>query len=375
MILGIAEDFTSNISLDTQLTSPSDSGLFLNSGVHPSITLENLLAFLPSEYTVEKDYDSDKTYGKFENTRNKSDLVVYNNKIYQSLVTANTGNQPDTSTNEWLETNIESLRLKHLIFSVLDKAYADLRLTKRLVDSQEIYDIGKHEITLPNDYAAWVFEPKGSDYVTIKINQVAFTKKSTTPVNLYVVNQGVLIDTLQITPSNGIVEFKDLNYTFKGKGSWYFVIDAQDVLVGDYNIDPLSFNGFVVSTAVGTGDSPETAKYSYSTNGNGLGFNISCYLDSSNYIENNIESFGNYVRALFEYVVFQTYYHNSNNQSNRAQRIQMKDEVLLMELKSLQSDTVVRRYNSEKKKAIKQLQLTFDTELDDNDYEIEVTTI
>jgi len=375
MILGIAEDFTTDVTLDTQLTSTSDSGLFLNSGVHPSITLENLLAFLPSEYTVSTAYNPATTYGIFEDTRNKKDLVVYDNKIYQSIATANTGNQPDTSASQWLETNIESLRLKNLIFSVLDKAYADLHLTKRLVDSQEIYEIGKHDVTLPSNYAAWVFEPKGSDYVTLKINQISFTKKSTTPVSLYVINQGVLIDTLTITPNNGVVDFRDLNYSFKGKGQWYFAIDSQDVVVGDYYVDPLNYNGFIASTAIGIGTSPETATYNYSTKGNGLGFNISAYLDSSSYIDNNIESFGSYVRALFEYVVFQTFYHNSNNQSNRAQRIQMKDEVLLMELKSLQSDTVVRRYNYARKKAIKQLQLTFDTELDDNEFEIEIDTI
>lgn len=375
MVVGIAEDFTSNVVLDSQLKN-SQSGLFLNSGVHPSITVQNLLAFLPSDFTVTTAWDNAVTYGKFEDTRNKRDLVVHESKIYQSIKADNTNQVPTTETDYWLETNIESLRLKDFIFKIIDRVRADLRLTKRLVDNQYIYEVGEQSVTLPNDYAAWVFEPKGSDYVSIRLNQVSFQKSGVTPVNLYVINQGVLIDTLTVTPSNGIVEFKDLEYTFKGKGKWIFAIDATDVNIGSGYIDPLSYDGFVCYTTTGIGDAPETATYNYNARGNGLGFNVTAFLDSEVYFDNNINEFGSFIRATFEYMAFTMFLHNSNNQSSTPQRWQMDSKTLLIELKDEKVDTVIKRYKTEKKQALKKLEKTFDTHLsDDSGFEVEITTI
>ncbi|MEN8122207.1 MAG: hypothetical protein ABFS35_17810 [Bacteroidota bacterium] len=372
MVLGIAEDFTSDVLLDTQLKS-STSGLYLNSGVHPSITIDNLLNFLPIINVTTKAWDSTKTYGEY--VRDKADLVTYNNKLYQSIKSANLNQNPTTETAYWLETNLSSLRLKNLIQQVKDKVYSDLNLTVRLINNQALYEIGDKVKALPNDYAAWVFEPKGSDYTSFRINQISFQKESTTPVNLYVINQGVLIDTLTITPSNGIFEFKDLEYTFSGKGKWIFAIDSTDVLVSGKSIDSLKYDGFVVYTATGIGATPESADYSYGTMGNGLGFNITTYLDSSLYISNNVNEFSNFIRATFEYVVFQMFLHNPNNMSNLNVLIQMEKDIVLQELKNIQANTVAKRYEDEKRKAIKQLQKTFDTQLDDNEYEIEITTV
>lgn len=376
MVLGIAEDFTSDVVLDTQLKSIPESGLFLNSGVHPSITINNLLEFLPIEFTITDPWDNGVTYGKFETTRNKVDLVVFDNKIYQSILGTNLNKSPDAEPTFWLETNIESLRLKDLIFKVTDKVKADLNLTKRLINNQYLYEVGTDTITLPNDFAAWVFEPKGSDYVTIRLNQVSFQKASVTPVNLYVINQGILVTTLIITPSNGIVEFKDLNYTFRGQGKWIFAIDSTDVLIDGGFVDTLKYDGFIVYTASGIGAAPETAEYSFGSSGNGLGFNVSAFLDSTIYIDNNINELANFLRATFEYVVFQMFLHNSNNKTNRSQRIQMNDQLLIVELKNLETDTVAKRYFDNKRRAIKQLNKTFDTQLDDNStFEIEMDSI
>jgi len=372
MVLGITEDFTSNAVLDSQLKS-STSGLYLNSGVHPSITVDNLLNFLPILNVTTLAWSSTKTYEIYG--RDKSDLVTYNNKVYQSIQATNLNQNPASATTYWLETNLDSLRIKTLIQQVKDKVYSDLNLTRRLVNNQMLYEIGDTVKTLPNDYAAWVFEAKGSDYVSFRINQIAFQKESTTPVNLYVINQGVLKDTLTITPSNGVLEFKDSGYTFSGHGKWIFAIDSTDVLVSGRSIDALKYDGFVVYTANGIGASPETSNYSYGTMGNGLGFNITVLLDSAIYIDNNINEFANYIRATFEYMVFQMFYHNPNNNSNVNVLIQMEKDILLQELKNIQANTVAKRYEDEKRKAIKQLQKTFDTQLDDNQYEIDLTTI
>jgi len=373
MILGIAEDFSSEIVLDTELKDIPTSGMYLNSGVHPSITLENLLHFLPNFDIIPEDWDVSTTYDVFNTTRNRKDLVTHNSKIYQSIL-GGIGKSPDTETTYWLETNLESLRLKNFIKQVKDRVYSDLRLTKRLVNNQKLYEVGKNTVQLPNDYAAWIFEPKGSDYTSIRLNQISFQKKSTTPVNLYVINQGVLIDTLTITPSNGIVEFKTLDYTFKGEGKWIFAIDSTEVETNNYSIDPLRYIGFVAYTANGTGDTAEDAEYSYNTTGNGLGFNITAFLDSTTYIDNTFSEFANYIKATFEYMVFQMFLHNPSNRNNVQQRIQMNSDLLIAEVKNDKADTIVKRYNDERKETIKLMKRSFDTQLGFNKYEVTNTT-
>ena len=175
MILGIAEDFSSDIVLDSELKDIPTSGLYLNSGVHPSVTVENLLHFLPFLTITPTAWNAATDYTVYADSRNRTDLVTYESKIYQSIK-AGVGQQPDTSSTYWLETNLESLRLKNFVQKVKDKVYADLRLTRRLVNNQYLYEVGKNTITLPSDYAAWVFEPKGSDYTSIRINEISFQK-------------------------------------------------------------------------------------------------------------------------------------------------------------------------------------------------------
>ena len=187
-------------------------------------------------------------------------------------------------------------------------------------------------------------------------------------------NQGVLITTLTVTPSNGIVEFKRLDYTFKGKGKWIFAIDSTDVETNNLTIDPLKYKGFVAYMATGIGTTPEGAEYSFSTNGNGLGFNVTSFIDSADYITNNMSNFGNFVRATLEYLTFTMYQANSNNRDNLQKRIQMDKELLLAELKNLQADTVVSRYMKEKQLSIDMLKLSFDNQLGHDNFEINLST-
>ncbi len=373
MILGVAEDFSSNVSLDSELKGVPTSGMFLNSGVHPSITLDNLLHFLPSLDVTPTAWSDVTNYTVFAESRNRSDLVTKESKIYQSIK-AGINQTPGSAPTYWLETNLSSLRIKTFILKVQDRVYSDLRITNRIVDNQYLYEIGKNTINLSNDYAALVFEPKGSDYISIRINEISLQKKSTTPVSLYVINQGVLIDTLEITPSNGIVEFKRLDYTFKGKGKWIFAIDATDVESSNLSVDPLKYKGFVAYTATGIGDTPEDADYSFQTAGNGLGFNITSFIDSSTYILNNMSEFGNFIRATLEYMVFTVFLHNSSNRENLQKRIQMNEALLLAELKELNGDTVVKRYTTEKNLSIDILKRSFDNQLGFDEFEVELGT-
>lgn len=376
MILGVKEDFSSNIILDSELTSASTTGLCLNSGVHPSITIENLLSFLSFPKVVPAEWDLDTTYQSYNASKKRSDLVSYQGIIYQSLQNDNLNNQPDTEDDFWMVTNIESLTLKSFIDKVQDRVYSDLCLTKRLVNSQKIYQVGKTELLLPNDYAAWVFEPKGSDYVTITLNQVALQALTTNPTNLYVINQGTLVDTLILTPSNGKFEFKELNYSFKGQGEWIFAIDSTSVLVSSGYVDPLSYDGFICYTATGTGNSPETAIWNLHQAGNGLGFNVSATLDSTVYIENNISNFGSFVRATFEIMSLESFLHNSSNRSNRNERTQSDKDLLIAEIKSLDGNTVAKRYQTEFKRCKRLIEKTFDTQLaTDDEFVVEISSI
>lgn len=368
MIGGFTEDWTSDIVLDSELTTTPQSGLYFNSGTHPSITINNLLSFLPFKETDFSEWDSGVSYGSYETTRKKSNIVKYDDVLYQSLVDLNEGNQPDESPSSWLATNLDSLKLKTLVYQVTDMVLADLKLTKRLINNQFLYNRWEDGSPQPNyplqgDFSAWVFEPKGSDYVTITLNQISFQKAGTTPVNLYILNQGVLIDTKTITPSNGIVDFKDFNYSFKGYGQWKFVIDSTTVSGRPSFVDTNKYDGFTCYTQSGVGSDVESAKWSYSNTGNGIGWNVSVHLSPELYVENNIGLLGNFIRAAFEYRVMEIFLANPNNRSNRTELIQMDSQRLLLELKDLSAFTVAKRYSDEKKLALQSIQKTFDTQL------------
>jgi hypothetical protein len=367
LILGVKEDFSSNVTLDSELKGVPTSGLYLNSGTHPSITPDNLLSFLPRiDFTLSA-WDSGVSYGIYSVTHDKKDLVTHEGKIFQSLMNGANEEPTEPDTVYWLETNIESLKLKSFIGKVKDRVYTDLNLTKRLVNNQYLYQEGSNSHILPNDYAAWIFEPKGSDYVSIRINEMSVQIDDVTPINVYVVNQGELVTTLTATPANGKVSFQDVGYTLVGKGKFTIAIDSTTVLSDFGVIDPLKYDGFVAYTATGTGASPQDAVYSDSANSNGLGFNISAYLDGAKYIDNNIQDFGEFVRSVLELMAFEMFLHNSNNVSDRTQRIQMNEDLLLSELKRMDIDTVGSRYYKQLKKAKARIDKTFDTQLIDEE--------
>lgn len=377
MVIGLTEDCSSNVVFDTEVTAVPVSGVYANSGVHPSVNTDNLLSFLPKLTITPTAWSNATTYGIYSTTRKRSDLVSKNSKIYQSIKASNLNKDPETETTYWLETNLESLRIKAFLASVKDKVLTDLKLTKRLINNQFIYEneYFKNEVALSGNYAGWVFESKGSDYVIHRINQNCFTKSGTTPVNLYVINQGVLKDTLTITPSDGVLEFKDLNYSFSGKGRFIFAFDSTTVFSSQGWNDPLKFDGFVCYPTIGVGNAPETANYNfYGVTGNGLGFNVSSYLDSNLYIENNLNEFANFVKATFEYMAFQMYLSNSNNRSNRQELIQMSDNLLSFEVTSADGNSAYTRYQQAKKDAFNQLKKTFDTQLYLNDTDLEIET-
>lgn len=363
--LAFAEDFTSDVLLDSDLLGTPDSGLFWNRGVHPIVTLDNLLSLLPSLTATFATYSASTTYSKFETSRKRSDVVTYSNKIYRSLLDTNLNHTPGAtgSATYWLETTLPSLKVKSFIWSVEDNVTSALSLNRKLIENQYIYNLGSKLNTLSNDWSGWAFEPKGSDYVKIRINQMSLQANTASPVNIYVINQGILKATIVLNPNNGMLAFESAPYIISGKGRFLFVFASQAVFSdGAYN-DPLRYEGFVCYPVNGIGDTAATAVYSENYNSNGLNFNVSAYLDSTDYLLNNKVDFAKFYQAQFELDFMKLSTTNANTESNREQRNLNNDRTLaLLATEALNNElnTVARNYLHQKKVAIDAINKTFD---------------
>ena len=365
MVLTFAEDFTSTFDLDSQLIGTPESGLYWNRGVHPILTVEGLLSFLPIISFTFPDWDNAKTYSEFDTSRKKSDIVTLNSIIYQSLQDSNTNNSPDeVDSTFWLPTNLESLRIKSFIWTVEDNFRAALTLDRKLIENQFIYNVGETLQTLSNDFSGWAFEPKGSDYVKIRINQISLQANTDVQQSLFVINQGRLIDTLTLNPDNGILSFEDVGFTISGKGRFLFVIYSQEVLIENPFNDPLRYDGFLAYTVTGIGTTAASAEYSDSSVGNGLNFNVSAYLDSDLYITNNQVDFAKFLQVQMELDFVKTILHNAYFRSNREERIlktgALAQQLLSTETLNLDLNTIARKYEIEKKIAVEAVNKTFD---------------
>lgn len=380
MLLTLIEDFSSQVVLDSELIGTPETGYFLNSGVHSYINLANLVSLLPKvDYTFST-YDNAATYGKFSESQQLSDIVLDSGKIYQSIQASNTGNAV-SDEDFWLETTQEALRIKTFFYRSYRMALQKLNLTRRLLDNQYLYNLvelnrNETETALSGDYAGWCFEPKGSDYVSIRINEMSLQAKTATPQSVYVVNQGQLVTTLTVNPNaDGRLVFEDVGYTVSGKGVFYFLVDAQTVLTNGAVVDPLKFNGFTAYTCIGIGATPEGSEYSYNTSNNGLGFNISASFDGGKYVENNKVDFGRYFQAAWQLDVLNCFLYNAYNRSNRDERNVIDKQLLINETKVTNAETAVKHFNQELKKAISVIERSFDTELSEgNTDEIEIET-
>ena len=361
MVLTFAEDFSSNILLDNELTGTPSSGLFWNRGVLPILTVKNMLDFLPRfDYSFSA-WSSLVTYSKFETSRKMSDIVTYQSKIYQSLKDTNLNKVPGVDTTYWLETNIESLRIKSFIFAVTDNLISQLSLSRKLIENQYLYDTGTDVVALPNDYAGWVFEPKGSDYVKIRINQISLRATNTTPCNMYVINNGAVIKTIQLTPVNGALVFEDIDYVITGKGRFVFAIDSQSVQTNQGYNDPLKYTGFVCYPVTGTGTTPQSATYEFTNYGNGMNFNVSAYLDSSQFVTNNLIDLARILQLQMEMDFLQMVQLNPNSRVHGDGRDLMSDKNLLTYYATdMTGNTVARRYAAELKQVKDSINRTFD---------------
>lgn len=363
MVLTFAEDFSSNIALDSELIGKSPSGLYWNRGVHPILTVDNLTALLPITDITFSEWDNTSTYSEFNTSKSKSDIVESDGVLYQSLRDNNTNNAL-TDTNYWLATDINSLRIKSFIWTVEDNMNAALSIERKLIENQYIYNVGDGYRTLKG-YQAWAFEPKGSDYVTIRINELGIQAEGTTDIPIQVINQGQIIDTLVLTPNDGVLSFERKDYEFNGKGVFYFAFDCGDglrVKCDGYN-DPLKYSAFVCYPVSGSGDTIQSAEYSQSALGNGLNFNVSAYLDSSTYLENNKIDFVRMLQVQMEMNFIEMLINNSNARDNRVNDTISSEVLGLLATEKLETslNTVSNKYHRTLKEFKGIINKTFDT--------------
>ena len=380
MVLTFAEDFTSDVVLSTDLTGVPTSGMYFNRGVHPIVTLKNLLSFLPLQTYTMGTYAAGTTYGKYEDTLVRTDCVLSGGVIYESIVTANIGNTPASSPTKWLPTNLESLRLKSFIRSSKDNLLSALSLNRKLIENQYIYNVGIDTVFLSGNFSGWCFEPRGSDYVKIRINQIALQANTATDVSLYVVNQGVLLATLTLHPANGVLTFESVPYEIVSKGPVYLVFASQSVKTSNAYNDALKFNGFVAYPVQGIGSTAALSKYDVCSAGNGLSFNISAYADSTVYVNNNLVDFAKVMQAQFEVDFLRMLVTNANARSTRQERALDDTELnrLYFEITDLQNNTIARRYNALIKETRMTISRTFDQVLQvdtEDSINVEIGTI
>jgi len=360
--LTFAEDFSNITLLDSGLIGVPESGINWNRGVHPIVTVDNLLSFLPITDITFTDYSSLVTYGNYELTGLKSDIVSSDDNLYISKVAGNLGN-PVSDTTYWQLTNIESIRIRNFISNSKQNMFSAMSISRKLIENQYIYNVGEDLVTLSGNYSGWVFEPKNSDYVKIRINQMSLQANTSNPVNIYVINQERLITTLVLNPADGVLEFEDVGYVITGKGQFKFVFESQEVKSGSVFNDVLKYSGFVCYPITGDGSTAASASYVNSNVSNGLNFNVTAYLDSTQYITNNLIDFSKLLQLQFSMDVLQLMQHNSNSRSTREQRMLTDEQnanLLAIQTLNLDSHTVAKMYLSELKNAKNAINRTFD---------------
>ena len=356
-VLTFAEDFTSSIQLDSQLRGVPSSGLYWNRGTHPLINVNNLIQMSSAYAPTFSTYSDSTTYSTY--TTDVNNIVTYNGVVYQSLVDSNIGNTPSSSPLQWLETNVYSLRLKHMINEAKENMVSSVTLSRALIENQYLYNLGEADVDLDGDFSGWAFEPKNSDYVKIRINQIALQANTDTPQNLYVINQGVLVDTLVLNPNNGLLEFEQVDYTISGKGAFYFWIDSQSVKSNRSTVDVLKYKGFIAYPVQGNGATVTTTSIKPTYVSNGLNFNVSCYLDSSVFIENNLIDFARLWQLQFAYDFIQKAMYNTEQSSNRTQRM-IDANLLQVENLDVRLNTIAKKYEAELSKVKTSISRTFD---------------
>lgn len=194
---------------------------------HPLITIDNLRAIAPDFATY--DYTGKIQAWNILTNYSVDDIVVFNTVLYQAL-TANVGQQPDTSPNDWIELDPFYLWLEdqrdqgvRTFMQKVINSKRDKRQTKTLVDNLNLYHkTGRINDLLINKSRLVGFEVEisnpGALIIVVNKIRLQFTDAQTIPIKIF--------HSSQVDP---VYEF-DLIYTTQGSAQW---LDATDIVLDD----------------------------------------------------------------------------------------------------------------------------------------------
>lgn len=366
-ILTFYKDYSNSIELDSLLMGVPDSDAFWNTGTSPIVTIKNILTYLPVEDIVADAYAAGTTYAI-------GDICTSNAIMYESILGSNIGNTPASSPTYWVVTNSDSQKIKVFLNQVKTNAKTALKLDRKLIENQYIYHIAKSDVTPNADYIGWGFEHKNSDYVSIRINKLAFQANTDQEITFSLVNNGAVVNTIAITPDNGRFVFSDVNLTMSGFGVFYLVTDAISIKTNGEVNDPLKYRGLVCYPVEAVGGTIATADYQKSMSGNGMGFNVSAYVDTSSFIVANEIDFVEVYKWQLAYDLVQLMLFNPQTNSSREERnmTEFNRDLMIMEAKDNKLNTITTNYNKALKQAKEAIAKSLDNVLKFQDTDIKV---
>ena len=223
--------------IDSDLQGPATARLIY----HPLITETNMRAIAPdfSAYTFPA-WDIATTYAQ-------GDQVTKNGKLYKSLIAANTGNDPETSTTEWEMVSLFSNWLSEMrddairdvVTTILNKK-RDNRQTKSLLDRAVLYDrVARNNeyITKRGRLVGFEIELLNANSLQMVVQKIGtqFTELQTgLTLYLYHSSQNTPVQTISVDITKKVgLEWADketiMGYNQFGGGSWYLVYKEDDL--------------------------------------------------------------------------------------------------------------------------------------------------
>lgn len=371
-MIGFKHDFTTDAFLDKEILKNSSDFCCLNENA-PLLTLANILDFLPKIEINFSIFSINKTYFSFAETQDYNSILTYNGELYQCIATS-IGNLP-TDENFFIKTNLDSIRLKSYINNVLEKVKEDLQLSYNLIENQSIFPSNLNMKYTPiNDKIGVSFEKRGSDYISIIINEFsAYADVNDNTFNLYHYLNNSLKKTISINNSfSNEYQTNFINLELNEKGSHVLAIDKRPMFNSNKQINPLRYDSFIYNNVELTNGRFVRSSVSC----NGIGVNVSTALKSDLFLKHNLKLFHRFLKATFEYLFYQTILINSNKRINSNTRLLFDEKLLLSELKNKDTDSVLNRYLKEKDLALSLMKKTFDKQINKNtdEMEIEITT-
>ena len=363
------------IVIDSLLTGSSKSGRYFNAGT------TSLLRNLDNIYSVAP-YFEDYTYDAYGvgTTYLEDDVVVDSEIIYQSLVSANTGNALSDTT-FWRVTNSFSLWLKEQIQSSVEIVLSEVLKPNPIITNDSIYRKGSiSDDLVPNDgkLVGYIFKLLNSEYLQATIDSLGLQFKGTVAeaIDFYLYNQNELIQTITITPTSidGNLVWYDISETpivIDGSkaGNWYLCYNQTDLTtidaVGDNTVFPNAFNEYNNSlidyqldnafdvlpfeAVIGSNlNDINDSNFKFTTTF-GMNFKITIESNLNYFAKTNINAFAKCVQLQTAYTLLENALGNVNAKSNRFERNQtvfFDEKMLSYELKSFEGDTLIKRLKS-----------------------------